>query len=64
VIGALLARFVRSRLPLLLVGVAGTVLVVWTWNVWPLETWAPVWALGLIIALVVAALHDTGDEAD
>jgi hypothetical protein len=40
------------------------VLVIGSWMLLPLSVWAPIWSLAMIGALVLASLHDTGDEAD
>jgi hypothetical protein len=62
VIGALLRYIVGRRLPLLIGSVVVTVLVLVSIAVWPVEVWAPVWALVLMVAVVLASIYETSDE--
>jgi hypothetical protein len=63
VVLALLSRFLRRQLPLILIALVLAAAVVWSWIVWPLTVWAPVWALTLVAALVVVSLRAV-DECD
>lgn len=63
VIGAMVARFVRRQLPLLLIAAVLCALVIGSWIVWPLATWATVWSLVLVVGLVLASVFDLGETS-
>lgn len=60
-IGALLRDLVRRHLPLVVGGGVVAALVLGSGWSWPLEVWAPVWALVLTVGVVMAGLFESGD---
>lgn len=63
-IGAMLRYVIGRRLPLFIGSVVVAVLVVVSVNVWPVEVWAPVWALVLTGGVVLAARFDLGEDTE
>jgi hypothetical protein len=61
--GALLSRFLRRQLPLILIAAVIAAAVVWSWVAWPLPVWASVWSLILVAGFVLASKFDLGEKA-